>query len=108
GTASLFRVGVLREVAAARGARLPGVPSAIYDTAALTEDNEITLAIKTLGHLVRSPKECTVETEVMPSWRDLGKQRLRWQRGVIVRSLLDIVRGREAAWHHVAPAKGGV
>jgi len=27
---------------------------------------------------------------------------------VIVRSLLDTVRGREATWHHVAPAKGGV
>jgi len=201
GTASLFRVRVLRQVAAERGARLPGVPSTIYDTTALTEDNEITLAIKTLGHLVRSPKECTVETEIMPSWRDLWKQRLRWQRGaienlrnyginrttrpylvqqavmlvglammwlylvlsafvvafgtwrwspfwlavgglfvlervvtvarrggramalalalvpemfydlflqaVIVRSLLDSVRGREATWHHVAPAKGG-
>ena len=202
GTASLFRVGVLRQVATERGARVPGVPSTIYDTAALTEDNEITLGVKTLGHLVRSPKECTVETEIMPSWRDLWKQRLRWQRGavenlrtygitrttlpylvqqivmivglammwlylvlsvlvvafgtwrwspfwlavgglfalervvtvarrgwramalalllvpemiydlilqaVIVRSLLDTVRGREATWHHVAPAKGGV
>ncbi|HEY1278836.1 MAG TPA: hypothetical protein VGF22_04130, partial [Acidimicrobiales bacterium] len=27
---------------------------------------------------------------------------------VIVRSLVDAVRGREATWHHVAPAKGGV
>jgi len=83
GTASVFRPAALRAVAASRGTLLPGVPGDVYDTIALTEDNEITLAIKTLGGLVVSPRECTVVTELMPTWRLLWRQRLRWQRGAI-------------------------
>ncbi|MFC4942810.1 glycosyltransferase family 2 protein [Pseudonocardia sp. GCM10023141] len=83
GTATLFRAEVLREVAAARGARLPGRPGTVYDLAALTEDNEITLAIKTLGYGAASPRECRVITELMPTWRALWHQRLRWQRGAL-------------------------
>lgn len=83
GTATLFRVHVLREVAAARGEGLPGVPGRVYDTAALTEDNEITLAVKTLGYRAVSPKDCLVTTEVMQTWGDLWRQRLRWQRGAL-------------------------
>lgn len=83
GTATLFRVGVLREIAAARGDALPGRPGAVYDTLALTEDNEITLAVKSLGHATVSPRECGVLTEIMPTWRDLWHQRLRWQRGAL-------------------------
>ena len=30
-----------------------------------------------------SPQECTVVTELMPSWRTLWNQRLRWQRGAL-------------------------
>jgi cellulose synthase/poly-beta-1,6-N-acetylglucosamine synthase-like glycosyltransferase len=30
-----------------------------------------------------SPAQCTVVTEVMPSWRTLWAQRLRWQRGAL-------------------------
>lgn len=30
-----------------------------------------------------SPAECTVVTEVMPTWRALWVQRLRWQRGAL-------------------------
>jgi cellulose synthase/poly-beta-1,6-N-acetylglucosamine synthase-like glycosyltransferase len=30
-----------------------------------------------------SPSECTVVTELMPSWRTLWSQRLRWQRGAL-------------------------
>ena len=30
-----------------------------------------------------SPQQCTVVTEVMPSWRTLWNQRLRWQRGAV-------------------------
>lgn len=30
-----------------------------------------------------SPAECTVVTEVMPTWRLLWLQRLRWQRGAV-------------------------
>lgn len=83
GTASVFRPAALRAVAGARGSLLPGNPGEVYDTVALTEDNEITIAIKSLGGLIVSPRECTVTTELMPSWRLLWKQRLRWQRGAL-------------------------
>ena len=61
----------------------PGTPGDVYDTAALTEDNELTLALKSLGALMISPPQCAVVTEVMPSWRTLWAQRLRWQRGAL-------------------------
>lgn len=83
GTASVIRVEALREVAAARGGAIPGLPGDVYDRAALTEDNELTLAMKTLGWRMVSPQECKVVTEVMPSWRDLSRQRQRWYRGAI-------------------------
>ncbi|MEV4265074.1 glycosyltransferase family 2 protein [Kribbella sp. NPDC049584] len=83
GTATLHRVDVLTRVAAARGHELPGPHGLVYDTTALTEDNEITLAIKSLGYRCVSPEDCWVVTEVMPTWRDLWRQRLRWQRGAI-------------------------
>ncbi len=83
GTASVFRPRALRAVAEERGKLLPGVPGDVYDTVALTEDNELTIALKTLGALMVSPRECTVVTEVMPSWSGLWAQRLRWQRGAL-------------------------
>ncbi|MCW2758381.1 MAG: glycosyltransferase family 2 protein [Nocardioidaceae bacterium] len=83
GTASLFRPLALRTVAASRGHTLPGEPGHVYDTASLTEDNELTIALKTLGGLMISPQQCTVVTEVMPTWRTLWAQRLRWQRGAV-------------------------
>jgi cellulose synthase/poly-beta-1,6-N-acetylglucosamine synthase-like glycosyltransferase len=83
GTASLFRPTALRTVAASRGTLLPGRPGDVYDTVALTEDNELTIALKSLGGLMMSPSQCTVVTEVMPSWRTLWAQRLRWQRGAL-------------------------
>ncbi|WP_300017334.1 glycosyltransferase family 2 protein [Pseudonocardia sp.] len=83
GTATLFRVPTLRAVAAARGTVLPGRPGAVYDPAAITEDNEITLAVRTLGLGAASPRACLVHTEVMTTWADLWRQRLRWQRGAL-------------------------
>ena len=83
GTASAFRPRGLKAVAEARGIRIPGRPGDVYDTAALTEDNELTLALKSLGGLMVSPRECTVVTEVMPTWKELWHQRLRWQRGAL-------------------------
>ncbi|MGY1776700.1 glycosyltransferase family 2 protein [Geodermatophilus sp. SYSU D00804] len=83
GTGTLFRVRALREVAAARGTALPGREGQVYDTLALTEDNELTLALKTLGWRMTSPAACSVITEIMPTWRDLWKQRMRWQRGAL-------------------------
>jgi cellulose synthase/poly-beta-1,6-N-acetylglucosamine synthase-like glycosyltransferase len=83
GTASMFRARALRTVAESRGGLLPGVHGDVYDTAALTEDNELTLAIKSLGGLMASPDGCRVVTELMPTWRNLWTQRLRWQRGAL-------------------------
>nr|WP_249420208.1 glycosyltransferase family 2 protein [Rhabdothermincola salaria] len=83
GTASIFRSAGLREVARSRGTLIPGTPGDVYDTAALTEDNELTLALKSLGALMTSPHGCRVVTELMPKWRHLWNQRLRWQRGAL-------------------------
>lgn len=83
GTATMFRAGALLDVAGARGVFIPGEPGTVYDTIALTEDNELTLALKTLGATMVSPKECYVVTELMPSWGYLWKQRQRWQRGAL-------------------------
>lgn len=83
GTASLFRPVALRTVAGSRGTLLPGRPGDVYDTVALTEDNELTIALKSLGALMLSPSRCSVVTEVMPTWRMLWAQRLRWQRGAL-------------------------
>ena len=83
GTASLFRADALATVAASRGTVLPGRAGEVYDTYSLTEDNELTLALKTLGARLVSPMECRVRTELMPTWRDLWHQRQRWQRGAL-------------------------
>ncbi|MEO7058245.1 MAG: glycosyltransferase family 2 protein [Lapillicoccus sp.] len=83
GTASVFLVRALRDVATSRGHTLPGRRGDVYDTAALTEDNEITIALKTLGWHLVSPRECLVYTELMPTVRALRDQRLRWYRGAV-------------------------
>jgi cellulose synthase/poly-beta-1,6-N-acetylglucosamine synthase-like glycosyltransferase len=83
GTASLFRAEALATVAASRGTVLPGEEGQVYDTYSLTEDNELTLALKTLGARLKSPQWCRVRTELMPTWRDLWHQRQRWQRGAL-------------------------
>jgi len=89
GTAALFEVAALRRVVAARAdGQLPGGVAQVYDTAVLTEDNELTLALLHLGYAIISPKECLLETEVMTSWRALWSQRLRWKRGAL-ENLLD-------------------
>ncbi|MDI2126773.1 glycosyltransferase [Yinghuangia seranimata] len=83
GTATLFRALALQEVVEARRTRvLPGLPQ-VYDTRVLTEDNELTLAILHLGLRIICPPKCTLETEVMLTWRDLFNQRLRWKRGAL-------------------------
>jgi cellulose synthase/poly-beta-1,6-N-acetylglucosamine synthase-like glycosyltransferase len=83
GTASIFRARALRTIAEQRGHLLPGTKGQVYDTHALTEDNELTIALKSLGALMVSPSECMVETELMPTLGDLWRQRLRWQRGAM-------------------------
>lgn len=83
GTASLFRASTLERVADHRGGILPGVRGKVYEEGAITEDNELTLALKTLGAHVLSPQQCSVETETMPTLATLWTQRLRWQRGAL-------------------------
>ena len=83
GTATLFRADTLERVAAHRGDILPGMRGMVYEESAITEDNELTLALKTLGAHVVSPRECSVETETMPSVPTLWTQRVRWQRGAL-------------------------
>jgi biofilm PGA synthesis N-glycosyltransferase PgaC len=83
GASALFPVAVLREVARERNRTLPGTAGQYYDQANLTEDFEITLALKQLGYQARSYRHLHVVTEVMETWGDLFRQRLRWQRGTI-------------------------
>jgi poly-beta-1,6-N-acetyl-D-glucosamine synthase len=55
----------------------------VYDTHVLTEDNELSLALMHRGYRILAPAECTLETEVMTSWSDLARQRVRWKRGAV-------------------------
>jgi cellulose synthase/poly-beta-1,6-N-acetylglucosamine synthase-like glycosyltransferase len=83
GTSTMFRSIALKTVADSRGIVIAGIKGDVYDTVSLTEDNELTLALKSLGAIMESPKECIVHTELMPTWRYLWKQRMRWQRGAL-------------------------
>jgi cellulose synthase/poly-beta-1,6-N-acetylglucosamine synthase-like glycosyltransferase len=83
GTASLFSVRALRDVLRARETGQLPPSTGVCDVKALTEDNELTLALKHLGYRCVSPRECTAGTELMPSAGRLFHQRLRWQRGAL-------------------------
>ncbi len=88
GTATLFRVATLEHIGQARVAGLlpPGTSSSstvYYDEVSLTEDNEITYAVRSLGYRCVSPPQCIVWTDIMKTWRELYYQRLRWQRGAL-------------------------
>ena len=112
GTASVFPVRVLREVQQARVAgALPDKSGAgaVYDTHVLTEDNELSLALMHRGYRILAPAECTLETEVMASWSDLARQRVRWKRGA-VENLVDYRLTRVTApyWGRQALAALGV
>lgn len=86
GTASVFPLRILRQVAEARrtGA-LPDKSGAgdVYDVHVLTEDNELSLALMHLGYGIVAPRGCTLVTEVMETWGDLARQRARWKRGAV-------------------------
>ena len=90
GTATLFTAKCLQDVVAGRAKGvIPGASQDqgemphVYDTKALTEDNELTFALLHLGYKIIAPAECGLKTEVMETWRDLWKQRYRWKRGAI-------------------------
>ncbi len=88
GTATLFRVATLEHIRRTRQAHV--IPagtshesSPIYDEVSLTEDNEITYAVRALGYRCVSPPQCIVWTDIMRTWTELYHQRLRWQRGAL-------------------------
>jgi cellulose synthase/poly-beta-1,6-N-acetylglucosamine synthase-like glycosyltransferase len=86
GTATIFTVDALQRVVAGRERGVipdTGAVSHVYDTKALTEDNELTFALLHLGMHIVAPSECRLLTEVMPTWEDLRRQRFRWKRGAI-------------------------
>jgi cellulose synthase/poly-beta-1,6-N-acetylglucosamine synthase-like glycosyltransferase len=83
GTGTMFPVRVLRQVGLERGSTIPGTSGEYYNSQSITEDYEITLAVKTLGWKCIAPPGCTAATEIMPTWRTLYKQRLRWQSGTL-------------------------
>ena len=63
GTAGVFRAYALKAVADARGYLIPGDTGQVYDTAAMTEDNELTIALKRRTTMC-SPPQCRVTTEL--------------------------------------------
>lgn len=82
GTASAFRVGALHHVKRARnGVDLPQGEH-FYDIVSLTEDNEMTLALKTLGYVCPAPGAIST-TDVIESITDLYYQRHRWYLGAL-------------------------
>lgn len=83
GACTIFPVQALRRIAAARGTDLPGEPGTWFMEDSLTEDYELTLAIKKLGYVCTSTRRCRVVTDVMPTFDMLSTQRLRWYRGAL-------------------------
>jgi cellulose synthase/poly-beta-1,6-N-acetylglucosamine synthase-like glycosyltransferase len=82
GAGSIFRLSVLREVEMARAnGELPG--AGVYNQTALTEDNELSLAVLTLGYKISSPKKCAIYTDAPDTLGDLFRQRVRWRRGAM-------------------------
>ncbi len=95
GTASLFCVEALRAVKIARdGVILPRGES-YYDTESLTEDNELTFALKTLDYNCPAPGVTSV-TDVMETVEMLYHQRHRWYLGAL-RNLK--AYGLKLPWH---------
>lgn len=83
GTASVFRYQALADVAEHRGDVLPGTRGDVYDRAAVTEDSELTLALRTRGWRLVAPSDCRCSTELMPTFTTLHRQRVRWYAGML-------------------------
>ncbi|MBO0820776.1 MAG: glycosyltransferase family 2 protein [Nocardiopsaceae bacterium] len=105
GTSALFPVATLRAVIRARLAgTLPGPRAGtVYSTRSITEDYELTLALKTLGLDTLSPAECDAVTDVMPTIGALWRQRIRWQRGAFT-DLRTYGLTKITAWYYAAQA----
>ncbi len=78
GTGWAIPVGIMRAVAATRP------DGKVYDVRNITEDFELTLAIRLAGVAAVAPSDCQVTTDVMTTVRDWISQRLRWQHGTLV------------------------
>ena len=107
GTSALFRVSILREIIAARlSGRLPGPRSAdVFSVKSITEDYELTLALKTLGFQTVSPAECDAVTDVMTTVPALWTQRIRWQRGAFT-DLRTYGLNKITFWYYAAQLLG--
>jgi poly-beta-1,6-N-acetyl-D-glucosamine synthase len=107
GTSALFRVSILREIIAARvSGRLPGPRSAdVFSVRSITEDYELTLALKVLGYQTLSPVECDAVTDVMATVPELWTQRIRWQRGAFT-DLRTYGLNKITCWYYAAQLLG--
>ena len=107
GTSALFRVSILREIIAARvSGRLPGPRMAdVFSIRSITEDYELTLALKTLGYQTVSPPECDAVTDVMDTVPALWTQRIRWQRGAFT-DLRTYGLNKVTFWYYAAQLLG--
>ena len=100
GAACMFTARALRAVATARGsALLPGPRGWVYHQESLTEDYELTVALKRIGFAPLNARDCRVVTDVMTTWHDWRAQRLRWQRGTVETLLMyGWTRHTRTAW----------
>jgi poly-beta-1,6-N-acetyl-D-glucosamine synthase len=76
GSVTMFSVPALRSVDNARG-RL--------NEPALTEDYEISFALRVNGYVATAPRTWKAQTDLMSTMRKLSAQRLRWYRGAFER-----------------------
>ena len=84
GTATLFSARALRDVKRARSTGELPSGLGVYDVAALTEDNELTPALKHLGYRCALAEDMYGRHPVLPTTvARLFHQRLRWQRGAL-------------------------
>ena len=72
GAATMFSVEALRSVTRSRGQLYLPV---------LTEDYELTLALRRNGYLTMAPRDCRGQTALKRTLRELWAQRVRWYRG---------------------------
>jgi cellulose synthase/poly-beta-1,6-N-acetylglucosamine synthase-like glycosyltransferase len=75
GTATMFSPAVLRSLDVGEGR--------MYDETSIVEDFDVTLRVRFAGYRPRTFKHLVTTTDVMETWRDLSRQRLRWQRGTL-------------------------
>lgn len=73
GTGNMLRVSALEGLREHRGF--------IWHPDSLVEDFELTLALRDTGWQCRKSKKFIVYTDLMPTFKALWRQRLRWQRG---------------------------